>query len=82
MDWEANDIERIRGCRKGEGEGINQGGGLWRYRKHAGKIRIVSRDLFLVANKHPKTSHRIFCPVQFSNEFFRTGQKIPDFSSD
>ena len=25
---------------------------------HAGKIRIVS--MFLVANKHPKMSHRIF----------------------
>ena len=23
----------------------------------------------------------IFCPVQFSAWFFRTGQKIPDFSS-
>ena len=37
--------------------------------------------MFLVANKHPKTSHRIFCPVQFSIKFFRPGQKIPDFSS-
>ena len=49
--------------------------------RHAGKIRIVSRDMFLVANKHPKMSLRIFCPIQFSIEFFRTGQKIPDFSS-
>ena len=36
--------------------------------------------MFLVASKHPKTSHRIFCPVQFSNEFFCTGHEILDFS--
>ena len=41
-------------------------------------MAIISRDLFLVANKHLNVSHRIFCPVQFSIEFFRTGQNISD----
>ena len=46
--------------------------------RHWTFLAIISRDLFLVANKHLNVSHRIFCPVQFSIEFFRTGQNISD----
>ena len=51
-----------------------------KYAKHRGSTTIVTKPLLLVANKQPDSALRIFLPVQFSIEFFRTGPKISDFS--